>query len=193
MSFQTWSERRSRLAFAASSSPSQVSWQVRTALSLTTNKPPSPRLPLHLLPVRLKVSITVNYFNICFFQGVWCVKFSAISLTICIALFHGKCHLLQRRPILADVTLAHRDVIEAARRQHFGWSFALAWICVALCFVHTWVWLVKAQQIQEKFSTSAGASLRRDRSQQAARRRARERSADTSGQSHDNNAVSLDE
>ena len=114
---------------------------------------------------------------------------SAISLTVCIALFHGKCHLLHRRPLLRDVTIADRDVIEAARTQHFGWSFALAWICVALCFVHTWVWLVKAQYIHEKFSAPASTSLRSTRAQ---RRRVRDAEA-TGAQSHVNNAVSLDE
>ena len=78
------------------------------------------------------------------------VHVAAMTLTICIALFHGKCHLMDRRQFLRGIRIAHRDVVSAARTHYYGWSFVLAWICVVLCFVHTWVWLVKAQQIPEK-------------------------------------------
>ena len=88
---------------------------------------------------------------------------AAMTLTVCIALFHGKCHLMHRREFMQGITLAHRDIINEARMHHYGWSFVLAWICVVLCFVHTWVWLVKAQQIPEKSVPVAGSRARRKR------------------------------
>ncbi len=45
-------------------------------------------------------------------------------------------------------------------------SFALAWICVVLCFIHTWVWLLKAQDMPP-----VGERLRRRRSAKVARHR----------------------
>ncbi len=45
-------------------------------------------------------------------------------------------------------------------------SFRLAWVCVVLCFIHTWVWLLKAQDMPP-----VGVRLKKRRSAKAARHR----------------------
>ena len=55
--------------------------------------------------------------------------------------------------LLSKEPLLHYDGFSIFRQEfrthYFGWSFVLAWICIALCFLHTWVWLSKAQDMPE--------------------------------------------
>lgn len=70
-------------------------------------------------------------------------------MTVSIAIFHGKCHLIHRHDFLAGIELPFKKTVEEYRDHYYGWSFVLAWICVVLCFVHTWVWLAKAQDMPD--------------------------------------------
>ncbi len=72
-----------------------------------------------------------------------------MTLTMSIAIFHGRCHLLHRREFMAGINIPYKKIIDESRIHYFGWSFVLAWICIALCFIHTWVWLLKAQDMPE--------------------------------------------
>jgi hypothetical protein len=76
-----------------------------------------------------------------------------VSLTVAIALFHGKCHLLHRREFMAGLEIPYKKIIDAHRTHQFGWSFVLAWICVFLCFIQTWVWLRKSQDMEIRYMT----------------------------------------
>lgn len=88
----------------------------------------------------IAVYMFINYFL--FLQ-------SAMSMIVTIALFHGKNNLLRRRPFLGGRHLLLSQQLADARVYYYGWSFYLAWVCVVLCFVHTWVWLCKAQTMPE--------------------------------------------
>lgn len=86
--------------------------------------------------------------------------FSAMTMLVCIALFHGKNHMMRRRPFLRGHNVPLSDIIEDARMYYYGWSFVLAWICVVLCFVHTWMWLCKAQTMSGRRKIHAIRSMR---------------------------------
>ncbi len=47
--------------------------------------------------------------------------FAGISLTITIALFHGKCHLLHRRQFLRGRSTPFGKFVEGQRNNYFGW------------------------------------------------------------------------
>jgi len=74
---------------------------------------------------------------------------SGVGLTITIAVFHAKCHLIERHELLSGVQLPHKTLLQEFRQQYFGWSFGLAWICIVLCYIHTWVWLSKSQDMPD--------------------------------------------
>ena len=76
---------------------------------------------------------------------IFIFHFSGILLTLAIALFHGKCYILRRTELLHGYRIPHKKIINESRTYSFGWSFYLAWICVFLCFVSSFVWLYKAQ------------------------------------------------
>ncbi|CAH1795517.1 unnamed protein product [Owenia fusiformis] len=86
--------------------------------------------------------------NFAMIVGSFAASLSGICLTIAIALFHGKCHLLHRREFMEGNYSPIKQKIESARTYHYGWSFVLAWICVVLCFVNSWVWLQKSQDLK---------------------------------------------
>lgn len=73
------------------------------------------------------------------------LSFPGILLTLAIALFHGKCYILRRTELLHGYRIPHKKIINESRTYSFGWSFYLAWICVFLCFISSFVWLYKAQ------------------------------------------------
>lgn len=74
--------------------------------------------------------------------------FTGMLLTLAIALFHGKCHILRKSELLSGYLIPYRNIINDSRTYSFGWSFVLAWICVFLCFTSSFVWLYKAQDQQ---------------------------------------------
>ncbi|XP_033753659.1 uncharacterized protein LOC117337019 [Pecten maximus] len=90
-----------------------------------------------------------------------CSLVAGLLLTLAIALFHGKCHILRRTEILAGYLIPHKKVINESRTYSFGWSFGLAWICVFLCFTSSFVWLYKAQD--PRHSRSPGSNYVRHR------------------------------
>ena len=47
---------------------------------------------------------------------------AGISLTITIALFHGKCHLLHRRQFLQGYVTPFNKIVDDNRHYYFGWS-----------------------------------------------------------------------
>ena len=83
-------------------------------------------------------------FILIFFPNI----FSGMLLTLSIALFHGKCHILRKSELLGGYLIPYKKVINESRTYSFGWSFVLAWICVFLCFTSSFVWLYKAQDPQ---------------------------------------------
>lgn len=70
---------------------------------------------------------------------------AAMMLTSAIGLFHGKCHLLQRQELIPGEALPFKKLFQESRTYSHGWSFVLAWICVILCLVNSFVWLNKGQ------------------------------------------------
>ncbi|GAB1610685.1 hypothetical protein Ahia01_001354800 [Argonauta hians] len=70
---------------------------------------------------------------------------AAMMLTCAIGLFHGKCHLLQRLELLPGESVPFKKLFQESRTYSHGWSFVLAWICVVLCLVNSFVWLNKGQ------------------------------------------------
>lgn len=62
-----------------------------------------------------------------------------------IALFHGKCYILRRTELAAGNFTPLKKLINESRIYLFGWSFVVAWMCVFLCFISSFVWLYKAQ------------------------------------------------
>ncbi|CAI9739262.1 XP_014769674.1PREDICTED: uncharacterized protein LOC106868767 [Octopus vulgaris] len=70
---------------------------------------------------------------------------AAMMLTSAIGLFHGKCHLLQRLELLPGESVPFKKLFQESRTYSHGWSFVLAWICVVLCLVNSFVWLNKGQ------------------------------------------------
>ena len=68
-----------------------------------------------------------------------------MMLTSAIGLFHGKCHLLQRQELIPGEALPFKKLFQESRTYSHGWSFVLAWICVILCLVNSFVWLNKGQ------------------------------------------------
>ena len=104
---------------------------------------------------------SLSNLNIPFIR-ITCILFSAMALIVTIALFHGKCHLIHRREFMKGIPVPYKKLIQDSRTQEYGWSFVLAWICVVLCFVHSWVWLLKAQNIPEKYVIRR-ARMARDR------------------------------
>ena len=100
----------------------------------------------HRALILLHVQLTYNSVH---------VSFTGMSLTISIALFHGKCYLLRRREFMAGLDIPFKKIINDARIHYYGWSFVLAWICVVLCFSGAWGWLHKAQDLHSRrFSRS---------------------------------------
>ncbi|XP_074649245.1 uncharacterized protein LOC141904547 [Tubulanus polymorphus] len=76
---------------------------------------------------------------------------SGVTLTLAIALFHIKCHLIRRREIMDGKELPFKRIINDSRTYSYGWSFVLAWICVALCFITSWTWLHKSQDMKVRY------------------------------------------
>ena len=74
-------------------------------------------------------------------------------LIVCIALFQGKCHLIHRHEYMAGVVIPYKKVLDRARLHYYGWSFVLAWVCVAMLFGLAWVWLNKAQDMNLRAHT----------------------------------------
>ncbi|XP_063446230.1 uncharacterized protein LOC134725893 isoform X1 [Mytilus trossulus] len=82
---------------------------------------------------------------------VWasiCSLTAGMLLTLSIALFHGKSHILRKSELLSGYLIPFQKIINESRTYSFGWSFVLAWICVFLCFTSSFVWLYKAQDPQ---------------------------------------------
>lgn len=70
---------------------------------------------------------------------------AGVLLTMTIAVFHGKCHLIHRHEFMAGIQLPYKQLLDEARDQHYGWSFVLAWLCVVMLLILAWVWLDKSQ------------------------------------------------
>ncbi|XP_046584702.1 uncharacterized protein LOC124291693 [Haliotis rubra] len=72
---------------------------------------------------------------------------AAIILITTIALFNGKTNLQWRGELLPGVKFPHKELILENKIHSYGWSFFLAWICVALMFTSSFSWLYKAQYL----------------------------------------------
>ena len=70
---------------------------------------------------------------------------SGFFLTLSIALFHGKCYILRKMPLLPNQDIPFKEILEESRVYSYGWSFSLAWICVFFCYTSSFVWLTKSQ------------------------------------------------
>ena len=93
---------------------------------------------------------------------------TGVLLIVTIALFHGKCHLIHRHEYMAGLEVPYKKVLDGARTHYYGWSFVLAWLCVAMLFVLAWVWLNKAQDMNLRAHTirpSGGMTRLRDQQQ----------------------------
>ena len=110
----------------------------RSGLNLRQNRRPDCR---HWVPRKH----TMIFFLILYWTNRFHYLFSGVLLTLSIALFHGKCHILRRTEVLAGFLIPHKKIINDSRTYSFGWSFVLAWMCVFLCFISSFVWLYKAQ------------------------------------------------
>ena len=65
---------------------------------------------------------------------------------------------MHRREFMKGIDIPYKQIVNESRQHYYGWSFVLAWICVVLCFVHSWVWLLKAQNIPEKYTIRRGGN-----------------------------------
>ncbi|ESO87437.1 hypothetical protein LOTGIDRAFT_166585 [Lottia gigantea] len=79
---------------------------------------------------------------------------SGMCLIVAIALFNGKSHLQQRWPLLPDLYIPFKEELMKSRDHTYGWSFVLAWICVALNFTASFVWLYKSQYMIDPLEPS---------------------------------------
>ncbi|XP_014664311.1 PREDICTED: uncharacterized protein LOC106806764 [Priapulus caudatus] len=72
-----------------------------------------------------------------------------------LGLFHIKLAIIsrQRREVLRvnrPTWDPVRIILEEERTVGFGWSFVLAWICVALCLLAAWLWLQKYWKLEQQ-------------------------------------------
>ncbi|XP_050393543.1 uncharacterized protein LOC126811730 [Patella vulgata] len=88
---------------------------------------------------------------------------SGMCLLVAIALFNGKSHLQQRWPLLPHVVFPFKHDLDIHKDHSYGWSFVLAWICVALNFLSSFVWLYKSQYMIDPLEPSRKRSRRRSR------------------------------
>ncbi|XP_053388592.1 uncharacterized protein LOC128551700, partial [Mercenaria mercenaria] len=74
-----------------------------------------------------------------------CDSLEGFFLTIGIALFHGKCHILRKMEFFPGHNIPYKNILHRYKVYTYGWSFVLAWICVFFCYIAAYVWLSKAQ------------------------------------------------
>jgi hypothetical protein len=85
-----------------------------------------------------------------------CLYISGFFLTIGIALFHGKCHILRKMEFFPGHNIPYKNILHRYKVYTYGWSFVLAWICVFFCYIAAYVWLSKAQTCQKRLKSSSG-------------------------------------
>ncbi|XP_052231386.1 uncharacterized protein LOC127844862 [Dreissena polymorpha] len=64
-------------------------------------------------------------------------------LTIGIALFHGRCYVLRKMELFPGQDVPFKDLIHRSKVYSYGWSFDLAWLCVACSYISAYIWLRK--------------------------------------------------
>lgn len=105
-----------------------------------------------------KLQVYVYWSDISFFYLPFI--FAGFFLTIGIALFHGKCHILRKMEFFPGHNVPYKNILQRYRIYAYGWSFVLAWICVFFSYTSAYVWLSKAQRSQPRIKTGDMYSIR---------------------------------